>query len=67
MRLDGCVMECVLHLGDSMTIYKGFKVAKIVTSDKAKRYKGTHQGTRVFAESLEALHEKIEVHIYTYR
>ena len=49
------------------SIYKSFQCVKIITTDRAKRYKASYQGTRLFAESLEALHIKIEDHIFSYR
>ncbi len=49
------------------TIYKGFKCVKIITSNRAKRFKGTWQGTRLFAPTEPDLQEKIDEHIFSYR
>jgi hypothetical protein len=49
------------------TIYKGFQCVKIITSDRAKRFKATWQGTRLFAATAPELQEKIDSHIFSYR
>lgn len=49
------------------SIHKSFQCVKVITSNKAKRYKASYQGTRLFAATLEELHSKIEDHIFSYR